>query len=230
MHRRSHFFHLNPSPNCRQNGKSLIHLQTQWHLQKMIPGSFLEKSFDAIQRIADVAWLEKSLIFEIQCSPISAEEVIARNRDYAREGFQVVWILHDRQFNKQRMSAAEWALLKHPHYFTNMNAEGKGWLYDQWSRVQYGKRFDKLPPLMIDPSHPRNPSDQNSSLFPVRKIHWKVSFSGDLFDCSEDYLEAIRQRELKLAGQRQTILAWLQSWIFRPYYLIFQLLLEKACR
>ena len=77
LHRRKHFFHLHPPIHCRQSKKSELHLTIQKVISASLPSgeSFLEKRFPSIQRIADIVWEPKHLIFEVQCSPISLQEV-----------------------------------------------------------------------------------------------------------------------------------------------------------
>lgn len=131
LYKRLHFYHLDPSPSCRLNGKSATHLAVQCHIQKLFSplDLQLEKKFDAIDRIADCYLPSQNLIFEIQCSPISAEEVKRRNRDYAKLKLKVVWVLHDRRFHRFRLTAAEYFLRSWPHYYTNMNEKGQGIIY-----------------------------------------------------------------------------------------------------
>ncbi|KIC75550.1 hypothetical protein DB42_AA00380 [Neochlamydia sp. EPS4] len=142
--RQMHFYHLEPNQSCRQNGKSLVHLQVLHYLQSCLPDCDLEKEFPLINRIADVYWEKEGLIIEIQCSSISAREIEERNQDYARIGYQVLWILHDRLFNRHRLTAAEYFLQDSLHYFTNIDSEGVGYIYDQWDRIEKGKRVFTL--------------------------------------------------------------------------------------
>ena len=58
--RQIHFYHLEPNRSCRQSGKSLVHLQIQYYLQRVLSESELEKRFSSIDRIADVAWEKKN--------------------------------------------------------------------------------------------------------------------------------------------------------------------------
>jgi competence CoiA-like predicted nuclease len=44
------------------------------------------------QRRADCLDEQRKLVIEVQCSPLSVEEFNARNRDYARLGYKVVWV------------------------------------------------------------------------------------------------------------------------------------------
>ncbi len=219
-HRQPHFFHLRESHSCFLSGKGMAHLQIQCRLWQLLPKGEcqLEHRFSAIGRIADVAWLPQRLIFEVQCSPISPEEIAARNRDYASVGFQVVWILHDSQYNKRRVSAAEQLLSDRIHYFSNMNAEGQGEIYDQFDLKKEGRRIIKMGKLNVNLSEPKERSD--SYLRPA----WPLHFAGDLLDqANETYLqEALAiQRSLHPPFYRR---------LMRPFKLILQILLERACR
>src|SRR5262249_32635390 len=104
-----HFFHLGSKESCRQAGKSEAHLLVQNTICRQIGLDFgcQEVRFEAIGRIADVCWHEKKYIFEVQCSPISAEEVQARTEAYESLGFQVIWVLHDKTFKRRIVSPAE---------------------------------------------------------------------------------------------------------------------------
>ena len=140
IHRRKHFYHLHKSSTCRQNSKSAQHLHVQMHLQKLFGDSDcqLEVRFPHIKRIADVVYFPQKLIFEVQCSPISAQEVRERNTDYAKEGYLTIWILHDRCFKKKRYSGAELFLITSPHYYTNIDENGDGFFYDVFSIFDKG--------------------------------------------------------------------------------------------
>lgn len=141
--RQPHFYHLTRPEECRQDGKGLEHLQTQLHIQNRLPDSEcqLEVRFPEIGRIADAVWEKEKVIFEIQFSPISTEEVRARNHDYKSLGYQVIWVLHEQQFNKNKVTGAEKFLVDKPHYFTNIVANGDGFIYSQASKIYMGKRL-----------------------------------------------------------------------------------------
>ncbi len=140
--RQPHFFHLERPENCRQHGKSLEHLTIQLHLQQALPpgDAILEMRFPSINRIADVAWLSQKLVFEVQCSPISPLEIQERTFQYAKVGYQVVWIFHDQQFNRNRKSGAE-GVCRKPYYYTNMTGEGDGFIYDQMKKKFKGVKY-----------------------------------------------------------------------------------------
>jgi competence protein CoiA len=162
-HRQVHYYHLS-SVSCHLSGKSMVHLQVQSRILELLPPGEgqMEYRFPAINRIADVVWLPQKLVFEIQCSAITAEEVQARNADYKGQGFHVVWTLHDNRYNQRRLTAAEKFLgLENsvPHYFTNIDQDGLGFIYDQFSLVRKGMRHVKLDPLPVEMAQPTWLSD-----------------------------------------------------------------------
>jgi len=188
--RAPHFYHLS-SKSCTENKMSDEHNRVQLFLQREIGKEdvLLEHRFEAIGRIADVAWPDKKLIFEVQCSPISKKEVRGRIRDYRKMGYQVIWILHVRTFNNQRLLPAErWLSRHHPHYYTNMDASGNGVIYDQLS-IDRGKyRKKKSMRLAIKINHPTTVFLLHPGYLPPflarilkkRWRRWKVAFRGDL--------------------------------------------------
>ncbi|MCC5831626.1 MAG: hypothetical protein JJU12_01090 [Chlamydiales bacterium] len=169
---------------------------------------WLEKSFPEIGRVADVVWPCRKIIFEIQYSPISAREVKERNRDYGRLGYTVIWILHERRYNRTYLTPAERFLRLQTHYFTNINSLGQGEIYDQYARVRRGRRVERTPCYPITLSHPSY-LKQIPRHFPKERRKWKYSFEGDLFH------QAFKPVKFSL---------------LRLYRLLFQLLLEKVNR
>lgn len=246
--RRCHFYHLEPTIFCRQHQKGQIHLHLQsYFLRQLPPGDCqLELPFPSIRRIADVAWLSQKMIFEIQCSPITAQEILARNRDYQTEGWNVVWILHDQRYNQIRLSAAEIALRSSPHFFSNMNRLGSGIIYDQFDICQKGLRKKRLLPLPIDlkggfRSCPAEGLSYPLKLLTQRSNFWKFSFEGDLLSLfwntpSSQYLKEALDLEKQFYSSENPF-TWRdlpnQLWqrgIVRPYQIFFRYMLERMCR
>jgi len=63
----------------------------------------LEKPFPAICRIADVVFVKEKVVVEIQTSLLRISEMLARQEDYKRVGYSVIWLLHNDVFlNKNR--------------------------------------------------------------------------------------------------------------------------------
>ena len=240
VHRQAHFFHFTLNKNCGLSKKSLVHLQVQRFLQRILPQgeSVLEKPFPTINRIADVAWLPQKLLFEVQCSQITAQEVERRNQDYGSLGYQVVWIFHDKRFNKRKVTAAEQLIRPSPYYYTNINAMGQGCIYDQFDVICGGLRRSVLKPLAVDLSRPKTvpqESKPNLKLLKYRLKNWPIHFTGDLLDRTDidEYLYKARQTEASLEPAPKSKWEKIRDLLFyliRPYRLVFQLLLERACR
>lgn len=246
--RQSHFYHREPTPFCRQHQKGPVHLQLQSYFFQQLPWGDcqLECPFPSIGRIADVAWLSQKMIFEIQCSPISAEEVLARNRDYQLLGWQVIWILHDKRYNQTRLSAAELALRSSPHYFTNMDQLGSGMIYDQFDICDKGLRLGRLSPLPIEIREKESLNALQKHIFPLtvlqqRRSAWTHSFTGDLISSfvtnphADYWQQAIKMEQLFYASHApfkwRHIPVKIWQWgIATPYQLFFRFLLERICR
>jgi competence protein CoiA len=185
--RRPHFYHGRHYSSCRQSGKSETHLQVQLLLLSLLPQgeAAMEKPFKAIHRIADIAWLPQNLVFEIQCSALSVEEKLQRDKDYASLGFQVIWILHDHLYNRRRLSPLEISLEPSPHYFTNLNEKGQGMIYDQGWIAQRGGRVKLTPPFPILPQKPKSLAGERDARWPQclqKRFLWSLHFEGDLLD------------------------------------------------
>ena len=192
VYRQPHFYHLKLTHQCSQNAKSLTHIRLQIYLKELMPDEdvYLEHRFLEIKRIADVAWHSKKIIFEIQCSPLSKEEMQARTKDYYSLGYEVVFILHDKRFNQRRLSAVEMGLLDQTHYYTNMNQAGNGMIYDQWQFIERGQRKSSLPPLPVDLSKPY-------------LLNNRIGFKGDVRSLPKGhfYLTKIESRKKELKQQ-----------------------------
>lgn len=244
--RQLHYYHLESDRICRQSGKSLTHLQIQLFILNAIPMCELEKRFPLINRIADAVWQEKKLVFEIQCSPITAREIEERNNDYQSLGYQIIWILHDQLYNKTRLTAAEFFLQKSPHYFTNMNSEGLGYIYDQCDHIENGKRLKTISirKIKIDSYHPckeeQFPKIRYPKWFIKRILQWPIYFSGDFIDY---FLKAKSEEQISFfsASNEDEISDGLETWpilwikkcfniIMLPYRLTMHLIVEMLTR
>ncbi|NGX54743.1 MAG: hypothetical protein KR126chlam2_00362 [Chlamydiae bacterium] len=232
-HKQLHFFHLGPIGSCRLGGKSLLHLNLQLHLQTLLTSQecHLERRFPEINRIADVVWEKEKLIFEIQCSPITALEVKQRISDYASLGYQAVWILHDKQFNRYHLSSAEGALRHFPHYYTNIGLNKRGIIYDQYSIDRQALRKERSHPLSVDlrlPSRGKHSTRRAAPLLRLRNKSWKLSFAGDLLDqaTSSELQKTIISFENRFPLPQKR--SW-QELLLLPYRMLFRILLEKSC-
>lgn len=243
FYKQKHFYHVKENRACRQNGKSQEHLQVQLFLQKSIgiQDCVLEKSFKQIHRIADVVWTSKKIIFEVQCSSILADDVKKRNEDYESLGFTVIWILHHNRFNQKRVSAAESFLHTLPCYFTNIDKMGRGFIYDNFWLMEKGFRVFSTQNFLVSI---RSLKDNLSKSLQKRKeeipdLLWeklgkqKYYFEGDLMDqlLNKDvsphlFKEALKIQKKKLKwGFKELFFAC----ILRPYKILFNMALERAC-
>lgn len=247
IHRQNHFYHLDVERRCRQNGKSMEHLLAQFRILETLPEDecSLEVRFPEIQRIADCVWHKHKVIFEIQCSPISAAEVRSRNTDYRKMGYSVIWILHDKQFGMKKPSAAEIYLASQVHYFTNIDAWGKGNFYDQFTLIEGLNRkyvSKKRECIFKELVH------HEGSPKLTRRVPWLLQekmknsvchFKGDWTDAclqgeSKELLEKLLQFEKKSKGGLPQkivggIVKLIRNYIVRPYRTAFRIFLEKAC-
>ena len=236
LYKQPHFFHLKKNTRCLQHHKSLPHLQAQMKILSLLPlgQATMEKPFPAIGRIADVAWEEKQIIFEVQYSTISSEEVKERNQDYAKLGYQVVWILHQRRFNKKRMSAAEVFLTHSPHYFTDINEKGEGDIYDRFEVSKSTVRLFRGAPLPIKLSSvhflPAIRKKTSAPKILTQRIDtWPIYFAGDLLDCTfrggENVLERLTLLEERCISAPPFSII---NWAKRFFYWALSLLLKKT--
>lgn len=230
QHRRKHFFHLALTQDCTQRRKGMVHIQVQCLIERSLPRGecSLEKRFPSINRIADACWESQKIIFEVQCAGMSAEEAFARNRDYQSIGYQVVWILHDSRYNRWRMTAFEKAILSCPHYFTNIDADGNGQIYDQWQWVEGGVRRARLWPLPINLQVLSLENIPSLYLTKERSSRWPFHFDGDLLalPSESDYIvKAAEKEEFFLRDRKKGII----QHIIRGYKILFHYLLEHSC-
>jgi competence protein CoiA len=250
IHRQNHFYHVELGKFCRQNGKSMEHLQVQLFFQEQLTPHEcqLEKRFTEINRIADVVWLPKKIIFEVQCSPILKEEIVQRNRDYENLGYTVIWVLHEKRFNKSHLQASRQYLQNHLHYYTNIDSDGKGIIYDQFHVFEKGRQIFNLPACQVNilnfKSRERAGNIKlKNELIPdnmLRKMESSaLCFGGDLVDYCDSHFEApdffkdamkiIHAKMPKNLTWKQKLKGWLSQFIVRPYKIVFRMLLEKAC-
>lgn len=194
---RAHFFHLKDQNPCYRSSKSLTHLEVQAHLVEKLPlgEAKQERYFPSIHRRADVCWENKKIVFEVQISFITYEEVKARIEDYNSCGYEVVWILHLQRFSRYMTTAAELYLRDHTHYFTSINQEGLGAIFDQFNIIIAGRREATLFRKPIDIAHPS--SALVDEALPQRiKDHrqsWALSFAGDLLQTKKLSFEHLQK-------------------------------------
>jgi len=175
--RRAHYFHPKAPLSCRLSQKGIIHLQLQLQLKSLLTSeeAVMEKIFPSINRIADIACLRTKKVLEVQYSPMSLEEAKARCRDYESLGYEVIWILHDHTYNQRRVNATERFLRTKTCYYTNMDEEGIGEIYDQFEQIRSGQRYARGSPQTVDLTQGW---PAQSSFRPT----WSLSHVGDLID------------------------------------------------
>ncbi len=217
--RTSHFFHLAHATHRCHRQTSIEHHQTQEHVQKIFPGSFKEHPFLSIGRIADIFIPNLFLVIEIQCSPISTEEVSERTKDYHSQGMKVLWLLHTKNFNRFRASPAELFLQRFPHYYTDIDRKGHGKIFDQFSLIREGNRIFRSPPYRLNLA-----MMLPHSTLSFRK-YWDFHFQGDLIDCPDE-VEKLNKRVAPLLSKKRR---WIK-WIAKVYRTLFYLFLEKITR
>jgi competence protein CoiA len=208
-YRQKHFYHLNPRKKCRQTQKSAQHLQTQLFIQNLIgEGAEMEVRFPTISRIADLYWEEKHYVFEVQCSPISAQEIDERNRDYESLGLKVIWIFHDKRFRKRRLSSAEKRVAEEVHYFTNINTKGYGCVYDQYAHYDRGILDHTLEILPVDLSTPK-----------------EKGFYGDRYNNGEEWKKYITNKQENRCWSWRDVVDYTKE----RYLMVFNYFLEQSC-
>ncbi len=186
-HRKAHFYHSLAQKHCRQNQKTLEHLELQLKLLALFgpENTSMEHPFPEVNRIADIAWHQHKTVFEVQCSPISLAEAKTRCEDYAKAGYRLIWILHEKRYNQKKLSAAEAYLRTVPCYFTNVNQRGEGIIYDQFEVLQGCRRLFKGPPLEVQIDRLLNRGEWKMEaplpfLLQSRSENWPLFASGDL--------------------------------------------------
>jgi competence protein CoiA len=235
-HRRPHYYHVSKNFLCRQQKKTPFHFETQLAIQKKIPEAILEFSFPSIHRIADVFWPEKKFVFEIQCSNISYAEIKKRTEDYNSLGIQVIWILHDRRYNRKRLSSAELFLQERDHYFSSIDSKGFCIIYDQFCLTTGAKRNFKGVKLPIDLSKPYWMNEISKiNDWPKQAISRmntrKIGFQGDLIDRIRETSPTTwkRMKELELPKKDRFVSRIQKQWdmIKGIYSCFLHALLEK---
>lgn len=135
--------------------KTFLHREAQrLLLQRLPPGeASLEQPFPEVQRIADLFWRPRRIVFEVQCSPISLQEAKRRQEDYTRCGCHLVWILAPSLFFTPTPSPTERWMEQQLRYFFTVTGE-KIFIYDQLCQMTRRRRLVRSRPLRIDPLSP----------------------------------------------------------------------------
>ena len=171
---RAHFFHLKTPATCHLAAKSFAHLAIQGYIQHIIVGGEQEVRFQEIGRIADVVSFSQKIVFEVQCSFITTEEIAQRIADYRSIGWEVIWVLHDALYKKKQRF-----LTSHCHYCASVTKNGVN-IYDEL-RVRGNTLYKQTVDLSSTYSH----SDfKSQTLLPqevtTRFSTWNLMAKNDL--------------------------------------------------
>lgn len=225
-----HFYHIKAPKHCRLSSKSETHLLLQLHLQKQIGPTHvrLEQRFEKIQRIADVCWEKEKVIFEIQCSLISLQEVQSRIEDYQSLGYEVIWLFHDRLYNRFFLRAEEAFLRLHKICYFFHISKGTFFCYDQFEQLQAGRRLRKSRPLPVRLSSICQRQKQPFPFEVPRQITLETAhyFPGDRWDLA---VQAIQSPFLRNSlhywklleeetEQKTTSSLWKKTWLEKIYW------------
>ena len=177
-----------------KKNKTATHQAIQDKIESFFPplSCRQELPFPTIRRVADIVHLQQKLVFEVQYSPISLQELQNRQRDYYSQGYYVIWILHDHTFNQSQLSPAENYLLHFPHYFTNIDTNGEGVIYDQPSIIEEQSRRIRLPQKVVNFTY-------NFSVFPKEQTklpeYFQKRFKFFNIYFKDDYIDGVLSGE-----------------------------------
>ena len=102
------FFHENEGPEHLENKEHLFYWARESDEVEM------EYPIPELKQIADI-FINKQLALEVQCSPISCELLRERSNGYRRLGIQVLWLLGEKLWVKERLTQLQRDFL----YFSN---------------------------------------------------------------------------------------------------------------
>lgn len=227
-HRFPHFYHLRSSPRCRLYSKTEDHLLAQIQLQKSFPADALqmERTFLSINRVADLCWEKEKIIFEIQCSPMTPGEAKHRIADYRTAGYEVVWLLDDKRYNKRILRPAEEFLRTHSCYYLAIR---QNQIYDQMEVFSLGLRVKKGKRFSIDLQQPRLTPKELPKNLPKQIPNCPLYFPGDRLDraikssthpniaATLDYWRVLEIEHAKTKKRPSRIVEWLKRNILKPY-------------
>ncbi len=231
-----HFYHVKTTPQCRLYSKSEDHMRVQVELKKLFPPNeiALEKAFPSLSRVADALWEKEKIAFEIQCSPIQPPEAEARIRDYRSAGYETIWLLDERLYNKRTVRPSEELLRSHSAYYLSIPRGRPFSAYDQFEIFASGARVKKGRPLSIDLRNARTlrtlpPSEKLPDQIVRRALGSPRHFQNDRLARAA---QSIRFPSLALSLQNWKALEehlgksppppppwkeWLRRYLFEPY-------------
>jgi competence protein CoiA len=235
-----HFYHLKPTPTCRLYSKTEDHLLIQLQIQKSFsPATLqLEKPFPLIQRVADICWEKEKIIFEIQCSPLSEIEARSRIRDYGSLGYDVIWLLDDRRFNKRAVPPVEQFLRTHSTYYISFQRGLQSLYYDQFEVLFNGRRLKKGRPMLLNLQNIRkftkNFLPQTTMPEQILALSLNRHIQGDRVSraLQNHFLTMQRWRDLEIKLQKSPkkpnrLLLWLKGRLLAPYERFLERMIRK---
>jgi competence protein CoiA len=228
--RRSHFYHLQRVRSCRLHSDRQDHLILQTDLQKQNPALEIERPFEKILRIADLCWEEQKLIFEIQCSPIAPPEAERRSKDYREEGYDLIWLLDDRLYNRRALRPSETTMRRSGGYYVSLKGSA---IYDQFEVLGPRSRLAKGPSLPIDLRRPHPLISRPAALTnELQKRQTQRYFCGDLFDRAQrypGYLQKLIDHEELILAERAKTRSFIH-WMRKGFYIALEYLLRRSAK
>lgn len=222
-----HFYHLLKSPQCRLFTYKQDHFLAQIQIQKFFPENVIqiEKPFIQINRVADACFEEKKIVFEIQCSPISESEAKQRIFDYRSLGYEVIWLLDDKRYNKRILKPAEKFLRNYLTYFVSIQRGLTSEIYDQFEIFLDNKRVKKGKRLKIDLKKIYKHSEEGFGSFvipsQIRRLNCrKFSFKDRTYIAKLKQVNTLRywrKLEIQYAKRPSRVLLWLKKHLLAPY-------------
>jgi competence CoiA-like predicted nuclease len=152
-----------------------LHRTIQNKILSIIASPDVVLEYKVGSHIADVYWPSQKTVFEVQCSPISLNEAKRRTEDFEKLNLNIIWILHQKTFNKKYMSRAEMFLLGHKRvFYSNISQAGEGIIFDQEEALYFNKRLYKSPPNEIFLHLPYKKAFSKRTLFKgeLRSLSW----------------------------------------------------------
>lgn len=149
-----------PFENRARYSKKHLHNRISQTLLHLLPPfeASLEIAFTSKlsgkKHVADLVWHTQKIVFEIQCSPIDVSVLKARSTFYRSLGFDIIWVFHDKEFNRRFASPSELFARRETAYFTNINEAGIGIIYDQEEQFRLNRRIYRSAKIPIDISSP----------------------------------------------------------------------------
>jgi competence protein CoiA len=194
----------------------------------------LERPFIQINRVADACWEREKIVFEVQCSPITEVEVEGRMRDYRSIGYDVVWLLDDKRYNKRVLRPAEGLLRSLGAYYICIQQGWSSECYDQFEVFAEGRRAKRGKRMKIDLQKiERTPKKNfNPDLFPKQIVQMNAPtyFHGSRMQRAlQGHLLTMQywrglEIQLGIAKRRPNRF---KIWVVRPYLALLNCLIRR---